>query len=202
MIDGSETFSLPTALEIAHRLHDLGVVWFEEPLPQSARAGIEELARSSPVAIAYGEHLFGRDDALEALRRRQLAVLQPDAATCGGISEARQMAALGAFHGVRVVPHNCAGPVALAANLHVAASVSAIRAVEYNIHGVAARSLLGSGADLSLDVVEGGAIAVPDGPGLGVAVNEDAAAARPYRVPGKRVAGTVLGLPDRFVGVI
>ncbi|MFI5270154.1 MAG: mandelate racemase/muconate lactonizing enzyme family protein, partial [Chloroflexota bacterium] len=69
MVDGSETYTLPTALEIAHGLRDLGVLWFEEPLPQNERPAIEELARKSPVAIAYGEHLFGREDALEALRR-------------------------------------------------------------------------------------------------------------------------------------
>ncbi|GEM_PF-7084482 len=64
------------ALEIASRLHDLGAAWFEESLPQNARAGIEELARKSSVAVAYGEHMFGREGALEALRRRRLSVLQ------------------------------------------------------------------------------------------------------------------------------
>ena len=44
MVDGSEIFTLPTALELARRLHELGVVWFEEPLPQGAHAGIEALA--------------------------------------------------------------------------------------------------------------------------------------------------------------
>ena len=93
MVDGSETYTLPTALEIAHGLAGLGVSWFEEPLPQPNRAGIEELVRRSPVAIAYGEHLYGSDDALDAMRRGQLGVLQPDASTAGGISEAREMAA-------------------------------------------------------------------------------------------------------------
>ncbi|MDZ7733242.1 MAG: enolase C-terminal domain-like protein [Acidimicrobiia bacterium] len=123
MIDGSEIFTLPTALEVAKGLADLGVVWFEEPLPQGARAGIEELVRHSPVPIAYGEHLYGRDDAVEELRQRRLSILQPDAATCGGISEARQVGLVAASFGARVVPHVCAGPIALAANLHLAATI-------------------------------------------------------------------------------
>ena len=45
-----------------------------------------------------------------------------------------------------------------------------------------------------------GTIAVPDGPGLGVDLDEAAIAAHPYQLPGARVAGTVSGLPDRFVG--
>ena len=107
MVDGSEIFTLPTALHVAQRLHELGIMWFEEPIPQNERAGIEELARKSPVPIAYGEHLFGREDALDALRHGQLSILQPDASTCGGISEARKMAELASFYGARVV-HTCA----------------------------------------------------------------------------------------------
>src|SRR5438067_1526476 len=200
MVDGSETYTLATALEMAHRLHDLGVLWFEEPLPQNARAGIEELARKSPVAIAYGEHLFGREDALEALRHGQLSVLQPDASTCGGIAEAREMARLAASYGVRVVPHMSAGPLSLAANLHLAASVPSIRAIEYGLNAIPNRTELGTGADLSLDAVVDGQIDIPDTPGLGVGLNEKAAARYPYQPPGARVAGTRGGLPDRFVG--
>lgn len=200
MVDGSEIFTLPTALEVAAALRDLDVRWFEEPLPQGERAGIEELARRSPVAIAYGEHLFGRDDAVDALRRGQLSVLQPDASTCGGISEARHIALLGAAFGARVVPHVCAGPVSLAANLHVAATVHTIRAVEYPYTMAPAWEALGTGAALGVDAIVDGALPVPDGPGLGVGVDEAAAAANPYRPPGARVAGTRGGLPDRFTG--
>ena len=122
MVDGSEIFTLPTAVELARRLHELGVMWFEEPLPQGDHAGIEALAAASPVPIAYGEHLFGVDEAIDAMRRGQLQVLQPDASTCGGLTEARGMAAAAAGFGVRVVPHVCAGPISLAANLHLAAT--------------------------------------------------------------------------------
>ena len=200
MVDGSEIFTLPTAIEVAGALHDLGVRWFEEPLPQGERAGIEELVRRSPVAIAYGEHLYGRDDAVEALRRGQLTVLQPDASTCGGIAEARQMAQIGASFGARVTPHICAGPVSLAANLHLAATVHAIRAVEYPYTMAPAWAALGTGVPLGVDAIVDGEIAIPDGPGLGVGVDTAAAAANPYTPPGARVAGTRGGLPDRFTG--
>lgn len=201
MVDGSEIFTLPTALSVAQRLHELGVLWFEEPLPQGARAGIEALVAQSPVPIAYGEHLFGRDDALDALRRSQLSVLQPDASTCGGIAEARAMAAAAASFGVRVVPHVCAGPVSLAANLHLAATVPAIRAIEYPYTMAPAWSALGAGdVDVGVGAIVDGTIGVPDTPGLGVALDEAAAAANPYRPPGARVAGTRGGLPDRFTG--
>jgi L-alanine-DL-glutamate epimerase-like enolase superfamily enzyme len=210
MVDGSECFTLPTALEIAHRLHELGVVWFEEPIPQGSRAAIEELVRRSPIAIAYGEHLFGRDDALDALRRRQLSVLQPDASTCGGIGELRRIAEAAATFGTRVVPHVCAGPVSLAANLHCAATVAQIRMIEYPPSLAGAWDILATGAVLGPATVVDGALTVPAAPGLGVGLDEAVAAAHPYRAP-RRLAGVRAGasderrdarrgLPDRFVG--
>ena len=210
MVDGSECFTLPTALEIAHRLRELGVVWFEEPLPQGARGAIEELARRSPVALAYGEHLFGRDDAVDALRRRQLSVIQPDASTCGGIGELRRIAETAASFGVRVVPHVCAGPISLAANLHCAGASSNIRMIEYPPSLAGAWGALGTGAPLGPPSIVDGALEVPAGPGLGVGLDETAAAASPYRAP-RRLAGVRVGiddahtdarrgLPDRFVG--
>jgi L-alanine-DL-glutamate epimerase-like enolase superfamily enzyme len=200
MVDGSEIFTLPTALDIARRLHDVGVVWFEEPLPQGAHAGIESLAAASPVPLAYGEHLFGVDEAVEALRRGQLQVLQPDASTCGGLTAARAMAVAAAGFGVRVVPHTCAGPVSLAANLHFAATVPAIRLVEYPPSLAEAWSTFGRGLELGPKTIVDGKLPIPDGPGLGVELDEEALARNPYRPPGARVAGTVGGLPDRFVG--
>jgi len=199
MVDGSEIFTLPTALEVARRLHDLDVRWFEEPLPQNERSGIEQLVAGSPVAIAYGEHLYGNLDALEVLTRRQATVLQPDASTCGGISEARRMAATAGYFGARVVPHVCAGPVSLVANLHVAASTSFIRAIEYPFTMVPSWDAFGD-LPLGVDTIVDGQLPVPDAPGLGIRLDEAAVAAHPYRAPGARVAGSRAGLPDRFVG--
>jgi L-alanine-DL-glutamate epimerase-like enolase superfamily enzyme len=200
MVDGSEIFTLPTALEIARRLAALDVRWFEEPLPQGERAGIEALVRRSPVPIAYGEHLFGRDDTLDALRREQLDVLQPDASTAGGLGEARFMAIAAASSGVRVVPHTCAGPISLAANLHFAATIPTVRVIEYPFTLAPVWAGLGVGRSLGPDCIVDGAIAVPDAPGLGVNLDEAAAHRYPYRPPGVRVVGSRAGLPDRFTG--
>ena len=200
MVDGSEIFTLPTAIEVARRFAELGIMWFEEPLPQHERAGIEDLVRHSPVAIAYGEHLYSAIDAMEALQRKQATVLQPDASTAGGISEARRMAANAAYFGARVVPHVCAGPISLAANLHVAASVPVIRVIEYPYTMAPAWDAFGVTNPFSPDTIVDGHIAVPTGAGLGLELDEAVVAAHPYRPPGTRVAGTRGGLPDRFVG--
>jgi L-alanine-DL-glutamate epimerase-like enolase superfamily enzyme len=199
MIDGSETFTVATAALVADALADLDVMWFEEPIPQPSHAGIATLAGRSPVPLAYGEHMYGLAEAVDAMRGGELLVLQPDASTCG-LSEARAMAAAAAGFGVRVVPHVCAGPISLAANLHLAATVPAIHLVEYPpiLAGVWER--FGRGAALGIDAVVDGHLPVPTGPGLGVDLDEEAAASAPYQPPGTRVAGTVGGIGDRFTG--
>lgn len=199
MVDGSENYTLPTALRIAAELADLGVSWFEEPLPQHASPGIARLCESSPVPIAYGEHLFGTAEALAAMQRDGVQVLQPDPATCGGLAEARAIAALAAPFGVRVVPHMCAGPVALAAALHLAATVPSIRLIEYPPVLTPVWRTFG-GAALCPEAIVDGHLAVPTAPGLGVVFDEAAAREHPYQPPAARVAGTVSGLPDRFCG--
>ncbi len=200
MVDASETYTLPTARRLADELARHDIAWIEEPIPQGERAAIEALVTHSPVPVAYGEHLYGLHDAIDAMRRRQLDVLQPDAAISGGISEARRMAEAAAAFGVRVVPHVCAGPIALAANLHLAATVPAIRMIEYPPSLLDVWETLGTGAALGLDAIEDGTLAIPTAPGLGVALDEVAAAAHPYELPGARVSGTTTGIPDRFVG--
>lgn len=200
MVDGSETYTLPTALEIAARLSGLGVRWFEEPVPQAAHEAIRSLCGRAPVPIAYGEHLYGLGDAVQALGGHGVSVLQPDASTCGGIATARGMSDLAMHYGARVVPHVCAGPISLAANLALAGTAAGIRLIEYPLHLAPAWDALGVGATLGVSAIEDGTLAVPCGAGLGVALAEDAATAHPYTVPQGRVAGTVRGLPDRFAG--
>jgi len=199
MVDGSEIFTVPTAIEVAAALCDMGVRWFEEPVPQHESRGLEGLADRAAVPIAYGEHLFGVEGALDALERRQLTVLQPDASSCGGISEARGMARLGSAYGARVVLHHAAGPISLAANLHVAATLQAVRAVEYS-HLLSEGLSVGTGANFGIDAIVDGTLAVPDAPGLGVALDEEVAARLAYSIDPTRVAGSRGGLPDRFIG--
>ncbi|GAA0240269.1 mandelate racemase/muconate lactonizing enzyme family protein [Cryptosporangium japonicum] len=200
MIDGSDTFTLATSTQIAARLGELGVRWFEEPIPQANRAAIAALSAKSAVPIAYGEHLYGREDFLDALTHDGISVVQPDAATAGGIAESRAVAGLATYYGARVVPHVCAGPVALAANVALAATVPTINLIEYPLFLVPAWGAFGAGDQFGIGAVEDGSLPVPSGPGLGVRLADDVTTRYPYRLPGARIAGTVGGVLDRFVG--
>lgn len=199
MVDGSETFTEPTATQIARRLAQLDVAWFEEPLVQESGEGIERLSAACPVPLAYGEHVFTAAQALEMMHRRGISVLQPDATSCG-MTTARAMVNMAGSFAVRVVPHICAGPVAVATNLQLAASAPPVRLVEYPFDQAPFWELLSPGSRLGVRDIDDGMLPVPDLPGIGVVVAAQAAAAHPYRQPGGRVAGHRSGLPDRFAG--
>ena len=197
MIDGNENYTVATALAIAECLADLSVEWFEEPVPQEAHQAMEEVAARSPVPIAYGEHMFGLAEFAEAIRRRWAGVLQPDAATCGGLSEAMRIAAAAGEAGVRVVPHTASGPVALAANLHLAAAAPAVDLLEYPYPLAECWAAVAPDCPLGPDRVAGGALSPPPGPGLGIEIDLAAVRARPYQPPPPRT-----GPSDRFMGRI
>ena len=197
MIDGNENFTVATALAVAQRLDALGVGWFEEPVPQEAPQAIETVAAGSPVPIAYGEHMFGLAEFEEACRRGWASVLQPDAATCGGLSEALRIAAAGHRSGARIVPHTASGPVALAANLHLAAASPAVDLLEYPYPLAECWAAVAPSCPLAPDRVSGGALNRPPGPGLGVDIDIEAVRARPYRPPAPRA-----GPSERFMGSV
>ncbi|CAA9331564.1 MAG: Gluconate dehydratase [uncultured Friedmanniella sp.] len=96
-------------------------LFVEEPcLPENVSA-MAAIARSTAVPIATGERLFTRWGFREVLEQGAAAVLQPDLAHCGGISEGRKIAAMGEAYYTQFAPHNPLGPVNLAASIPLGA---------------------------------------------------------------------------------
>ena len=116
LADGNGAYTLGSALQMAHELHDLGFEFFEEPLPQSPRyAGYEELRRRVPLPLAAGEVLDSRIMAKELIDRRAMHIIQPDLSLCGGLGEALFIAELAAMSGIGCVPHCWGGDILIAA---------------------------------------------------------------------------------------
>ncbi|MCS5735438.1 mandelate racemase/muconate lactonizing enzyme family protein [Herbiconiux daphne] len=171
-VDGSELFTVAESIEIAARLGDLRVGWFEEPVQSYRLGAIAQVVRASPVPVAYGEHFFGTEYALDALELTGISVIQPDASICGGVDEARMLARTALLRGARVVMHLHGGPISFAANLHVAASVAGVEVIEYPFHLSPVMNRVAADAGFGIDAIVDGRIAVPSGPGLGIAVDE------------------------------
>lgn len=180
LVDGNEHFNVVTATRFAAGLHDLGVLALEEPVPQVNRAGITRLTASTPLAIAYGEHLYGAVEFAEALAGGWPDIVQPDPAISGGLGECLRIASHAEGFGVPVIPHSSAGPFALASALTLASARQNVSLVEHSFTlETLWERLVGTG--LSRSSLVDGHLTVPPGPGWGLDVDEAALRAHPYR---------------------
>lgn len=105
MIDMNEKGTLPTARALMAAMAAHGGFFVEEPLPAHDVEGHRVLARAFPGLTATGEHLQGVDAALPFLKDGLAAVIQPDLAMMGGLSECLRVARAAELFGVAVMPH-------------------------------------------------------------------------------------------------
>lgn len=104
-VDVNEKTDLNRAQWLAKVCADFDVLWLEEPLSATDYAGHAALARSSPTPIATGEHLQGTIEVMPLLEAKACAVIQPDLAAMGGISECLCVAWQAEHFGVTCAPH-------------------------------------------------------------------------------------------------
>lgn len=164
LADANQAWDRQRALEMARFLADHDVRWLEEPVPCTDPDLVAEVARLSPVPVAIGENLYGREAFLRFFQARALGIAQPDVTKTGGISEARVIADLAEAWGVPVAPHFYGAAVGMAATLHLFAALRGGLWVEWDINPNPLRDALTTGRWEMRD----GHVRLPDGPGLGI----------------------------------
>jgi D-galactarolactone cycloisomerase len=188
MVDAYWGYSPDQALELAKEMAPFDVYFFEEPCPQYMQDGLAWLSANSPVRIAVGERVYSPTQFADIARRGSARVFQPDAQICGGILACMDIATLARIANIEVSPH-VGGPTAIgfAANLQWAAAASvAIMEYDIDVYQPVLREILTDNL-FAMDRITGGTIAVPDGPGLGIEVDESSFARFPYE-PGRTYA--------------
>ncbi len=168
MVDAGHAWDWPTALERARLLAPLNIGWLEEPLSQDDRRGYAALCPQSPVPIAAGEGDVTHWD-FEDLIERGVHVVQPDVAFCGGLTVCRRVSKMAEAQGRRAVPHCFSTGINLTASLHWMASIPNGDLVEYCLRpSPLMRKLV-----KNLPPLVNGRVPVPDGPGLGIELDEN-----------------------------
>ena len=119
MVDCHARPSPAVGKQVAHALEQFNLYWLEEPCWPEVPDAIADIARSVRTPIATGERLVGLHAFRDLLERRACGVIQPDITHCGGISEARRIAALADAYRVAFAPHNPQGPVSTAASIEL-----------------------------------------------------------------------------------
>jgi len=164
----------PLAKQLAKALEPLGLMFIEEPILSENPEGLAQIAQLVSTPIALGERLYSRWDFKPFFESGAVDIIQPDLSHAGGILEVRKIAAMAEAYDVAVAPHCPLGPLALAACLQVAAVAPnvAIQEMSLGIHYNVGADLLSYCTDKGCLSPEDGFLAIPDGPGLGVEVDE------------------------------
>lgn len=178
MVDpgGSAQFwphGLKWALRTADMLASYGVVWFEEALPPDDLDGYRELRRAARLFISAGEVLTRRQSFLPWIESGALDIVQPDVTKVGGLSEGRRIGWMAHDHNVILVPHGFNTGVGVAADLQLVSALPNARWIEYITPSPLVEDILATPFTLDSD----GMLEIPDGPGLGIELNQDGVAA-------------------------
>jgi galactonate dehydratase len=165
----------PMARVLLDALQPYHLMFVEEPVLSEHVDGIADVLRNSATPIALGERLYSRWDFKDVITSGVVDIIQPDLSHAGGITEVRKIAAMAEAYDIAVAPHCPLGPVALAACLQLDAVAynAVIQEQSLGIHYNTSNDLLDYIADPSVFAYEAGSVAIPQGPGLGIEVNED-----------------------------
>jgi L-alanine-DL-glutamate epimerase-like enolase superfamily enzyme len=162
-VDANGAYKTPSAaLAQAHRFHEHGVTWFEEPVSSDDLAGLAAVRRAAPpgMAIAAGEYAYGPEDHQLLLEREAVDVVQADATRCLGVSGFLAAGALCRAHGRPLSAHT-----APSLHTHLGCAVEAAVHVEWFHDHARVERMVFDGAPQPID----GRLAPDAGrPGLGL----------------------------------
>jgi galactonate dehydratase len=170
-------FTPAVAIALARELEPFAPGWIEEPVPPENLRALAKVAARVEVPVATGERLHTRYDFRELFELQAADVIQPDITHLGGIWETRKLAATAETAYVLVAPHNVGGPVATAANLHLAAVTPNFKVQEH--FNDFADAWVRDVAPGLPEVGDDGSFPLPTEPGLGVRVDWAAVAEHP-----------------------
>ncbi|MCP5150434.1 MAG: mandelate racemase/muconate lactonizing enzyme family protein [Ectothiorhodospiraceae bacterium] len=169
MLDMGFPVPLDDAIYLGRALAEHRVYFLEEPLSPDDVGGFAKLVAASPTPIATGEKETSLHGFVDLMDRGELRIVQPDVARVGGISEAMRIAAHCESRNVRMIPHCWSTDILVAATLHVVSTLRDCPYLEYNVTDNPLRTELLVAPIRPRD----GILHVPEGPGLGIELDED-----------------------------
>lgn len=176
MIDSNHAYSLREAAELARKVEEYDIGWFEEPVSPEFYHQYRELRGKTSIPIAGGECEYLRYGFQQLLQNDSVDILQVDICSSGGLTEAKRIATLAITRGVEVIPHVWGTGIAFHAALHFIANLEPIPGrlympdmyIEYDRTENGIREALTAPAIQ----MKNGYIDVPQLPGLGIEVDE------------------------------
>ncbi|UOQ50099.1 galactonate dehydratase [Gracilibacillus caseinilyticus] len=165
----------PMAKILAKELEVFRPMFIEEPVLPENNEALAEISKHTCIPIATGERMYSRWDFKPLFEAGYADIIQPDLSHAGGITEVKKIASMAEAYDVAVAPHCPLGPIALAACLQMDATAhnAFIQEQSLGIHYNKGNDLLDYITDHSVFHYQDGHVKIPQGPGLGIEINEE-----------------------------
>lgn len=171
-VDMHGRYDATTGKRVAKEAEPFKLLFLEEPVPAENVDAMRDIRESTSTPICCGENLFLRHGFREVLEKRAADIIMPDLQKCGGLLEGRKIADMAHVYYVPFAPHCVVSPIGTMASCHVCAAVPNFLVLEW--HWIQRLELWRNFVQQG-DIIEKGFVTLPDRPGLGVDMNEEAA---------------------------
>ena len=176
MIDSNHAYSYDEALKLSKKLEDQDIKWFEEPLSPEFYDQYSDFKSKSLIPVAAGECEYLRYGFQKLLDKNCIDFLQMDICSCGGLTEAKRIAALSSTKGVKVIPHTWGSGIAFYTAINFISNLEPIPGRLYNedayIEYDRTENKIRENIIKNNIIVKDGYISVNHKPGLGIDVDE------------------------------
>jgi len=132
MIDANHAYSFDEALRLSKKLENMDIKWFEEPLSPEFYDQYADFKSKSLIPVAAGECEYLRYGFQKLLNKNCVDFLQLDICSCGGLTEAKRIAALSSSKGVKIIPHTWGSGIAFFAAINFISNLEPIPGRLYN----------------------------------------------------------------------
>lgn len=180
-IDYHHRLSVAEAASFCQRMPSGTLDFLEEPIRDETPEAYESLRTMTDIPFAIGEEFSSKWQFLPYLARGITNFARLDVCNVGGLTESMKVASLAETHYIDLMPHNPLGPICTAATVHLAAAVPNFAWLEIRVSPTEASGHYDEDLFPVQHKLEGAAIPVPEGPGLGVEVNEELVTAQTFK---------------------
>jgi len=161
-----------SCIKLAQALDEFSLAWYEDMIPWQFTDQWLRLKNACSTAVCTGEDIFLKEGFYDLLEAEAVSVIHPDLASSGGILETKKIGDLAQDHGIAMAMHQAGSPVVAMANVHCAAATENFLALEMHSTDLSWWDDLVDG--IPKPIVQNGYVPVPEGPGLGITLNEEA----------------------------
>ena len=165
------------ALDLADALKPFHVLFLEDPIQIDSISSQAQISTKSPLPFGNGERFVSIWEFRELLEQGGPQYIRPDVALAGGLTHCKKIAAIAESYHCAVVTHNFLSPLITAASLHLDATIPNFVTQEYTKNDEAPHHAVFK----TCYQREGGYIALPEAPGLGVELDEVLVEKTPYK---------------------